>query len=126
MSKTICKLDHVYLSVKNLDRAIKFYEALLDVKVTNRFENRWADFQKGGEFYLGLYNPTYDKMRAKYGNNCTIGLYTTDIKKEHKRVKSLNPKNITKVLFVNFFMPYKFFQFADTEGNVLEVAQYKK
>tara|TARA_Y100000310_G_scaffold340106_2_gene434796 strand:- start:303 stop:677 length:375 start_codon:yes stop_codon:yes gene_type:complete len=123
---SISKLDHVYLSVKNLDRAIQFYESFLQMKTKHRFEDRWADFDDGKGFYLGLYNPSYDGQKYTTGNNVTIGFHTTNIEKEHARIKVLKPKTITDVMDVNFFMPYRFFQFEDTEGNVIEVAQYKK
>ena len=50
------KLDHVYISVKNMNRTIKFYEDLLCMKATHLEENTWADFDVGHGFYsyLGL------------------------------------------------------------------------
>ncbi|HCC08167.1 MAG TPA: hypothetical protein DEP72_08450 [Clostridiales bacterium] len=76
------KLDHIYVSVTDMDKSIKFYEELLELKITNRNENRWADFQSEGGFYLGLYNPKYDCKEFRQGNN-TIGLKIEDIKKEY-------------------------------------------
>ena len=42
------KIDHFYIKVNDLDKAIDFYEKLLSIKVVNRQGNRWVDFQKGG------------------------------------------------------------------------------
>ena len=109
------KIDHVYLSVKNLKRAIAFYEKLLGLKVKHKFENRWADFEDNG-FYLGLYNPTYDGEKVKWGDNAIVGFYTNDIVKEHERIKKLGPTTITEIFNINFFMPYKYFQVEDSEG----------
>jgi catechol 2,3-dioxygenase-like lactoylglutathione lyase family enzyme len=41
------KLDHIYLSVKDMDRAVSFWENLLETKVKHREENTWADFDIG-------------------------------------------------------------------------------
>jgi catechol 2,3-dioxygenase-like lactoylglutathione lyase family enzyme len=41
------KLDHIYLSVKNMDRAVLFWEDLLETKVKHRENNTWADFDNG-------------------------------------------------------------------------------
>lgn len=46
------RLDHIYFSVKNMDRAIKFYESLLSCKVKHREANIWADFDIGKGVYL--------------------------------------------------------------------------
>jgi catechol 2,3-dioxygenase-like lactoylglutathione lyase family enzyme len=43
------KLDHIYVSVTDMDRAIAFYEDLLEMKVVHREENQWADFDLGNE-----------------------------------------------------------------------------
>ena len=50
------KLDHIYFSVSNMNKAVEFYENLLDIKATHREGNRWADFQIDGQngMYFGL------------------------------------------------------------------------
>jgi len=64
-------LDHFYISVKNMDRAIKFYEDILEMKVSHREENTWADWDTKKGFYLGLINPKIISKKRKIGNNCT-------------------------------------------------------
>lgn len=143
---TIAKLDHIYLFVKDLDRAVKFYEAFLGMKATERFEDRWAGFGGKKGFNLGLFNLSFDKKiietapnyndymddnykdfvtneAHKIGNNAIVAFFTDDVEAEHQRVKSLDPKPlfITKILTVNFMVPYHFFQFVDPEGNTIEV-----
>ena len=118
-------LDCVYLCVKDMNRAIKFYEKFFEMKVSHRYKDRWADFGLDN-FTFGLYNPSFDKEKYKKGNNVIPNFYTNNIKKEYLRVKKLNPKTISEIGFVNFMFPYKYFLVEDTEGNVLEIAEWDK
>ncbi|MBU0976479.1 MAG: VOC family protein [Patescibacteria group bacterium] len=121
------KLDHVHLNVKNLDRAIKFYEELLGMKVQHRYKERWADFQTNDGTYLGLYNPKDDDKEHTHmlGTNVTPVFRTGNIKEEHEMIRRLSPKTITGIQHINFIHPYDFFMFEDTEGNIWEVAEYR-
>ena len=47
LNKMTVKLDHIYLSVKDMDRAVKFREDIFEMKVTHREDNTWADFDTG-------------------------------------------------------------------------------
>ncbi|MFC1522125.1 VOC family protein [Elusimicrobiota bacterium] len=120
------KLVSVYLCVNNMKRAVAFWEGFLKRKAENRYKDRWADFGvKKGSVNIGLYRSGFDKWKHKIGNNITLNFYTSDIKAEYKRVKSLKPKRISKIGFVNFMEPYHYFQAQDPEGNLFEVAQFK-
>ena len=119
------KSNTVYLCVKDLDRAIKFWEAVLGKKVKNRYKTRWADFGEK-EFNFGLYNPAFDGQTYKKGDNVIVNFYTNNVKKEHARIKKLKPKQITEIQRVNFMFPYDYFMFIDLDGNLIEVAEWKK
>ena len=89
-------LGSTYLIVKDFEESIKFYESLLEMKVTSQNFNRWAQFNFG-DSCIALFNPKYDEERLtretdipnvysreylkvkknkviKYGNNFVLNL----------------------------------------------------
>ena len=116
-----------YLKVKDMDRAIAFYEAFLGVTVEYRYRDRWASINER----LGLYNPYYDQKHMipmteydkelRIGNNVVVVFSSNDIDIDHKRVQSCGATGITEIVEINLVTPYRFFQFKDTEGNIIEV-----
>lgn len=117
------KIDHFYIRVDDLDKAINFYEKLLSTKIKNREGDRWADFDNGS-IYFGILNSKIDDEKVNYGDNTVLSLKTDEIEKEHKRISLLNPQTITKIFTINQPAEYKYFQFTDQWGNTWEVAQY--
>jgi predicted enzyme related to lactoylglutathione lyase len=116
-----------YLKVTDMDRAVRFYEAFLGVKAEYRYLDRWASINER----LGLYNPSYD-VRHKVpmteydrdlwiGNNVVVVFSSHDVDADHKRVRSLGARGVTEIVEINLMAPYRFFQFKDTEGNIVEV-----
>ena len=118
------KLDHFYIKVTDLDKAISFYQDVLQSKVTHKEGNRWADFNSGDGVYFGIFNAINDDEKFKPGDNITLGLKTDDINNEHKRINALNPQTITEVIHLSQPYNYYYFQFEDKWGNIWEVAQY--
>lgn len=121
------KVSDTYLKVKDMDRAVSFYEAFLGVKAEYRFEDRWTSITDR----LGLYNPSYDiendvpmtdyDRHVRIGNNVVVVFDSDDIDADYERVKSLGVTGLTEVFEINLMAPYRFFQFQDTEGNIVEV-----
>ncbi len=121
------KLDHFYISVEDMDRAIKFYEDLLGIKVTNREENTWADFDLGGGFYFGLINPKVISDKRIVGNNAIPVFWADDVDGVFEKVKKLGVEIISPpetLAFTDY--PYRCFQCKDTEGNIIEIAKYER
>lgn len=121
------KLGHIYVSVKNMDRAIKFYEDLLGMKITNREENTWSDFDIGKGFYFGLIDPNIIGRKRVIGNNSIPVFWASNVDKafekikKHKIIVKFKPTTLTST---GYF--YRCFQVYDTEGNLIEVAQYSQ
>lgn len=137
------KLGSTYLIVRDMEKSIAFYEALLDTKVSSQNYNRWAQFNLGNTC-IALWNPKYDEERIKkgdrlekvyseeylsyqkdhqikYGNNMVLNFYVTDLNSEYRRVKDLNIGKITDIMYLNVASPYYFFMLEDPDGNQIEI-----
>jgi predicted enzyme related to lactoylglutathione lyase len=123
------RLVDTYLKVGDMERAVSFYETFLGVKAQYRYEDRWVSITDG----LGLYNPSYDlendvpmtdyDRKTRLGNNVVVVFGADDLEREHDRVKAIGATGVTGIVEVNLVAPYRFFQFQDTEGNVVEVGR---
>lgn len=121
------KLDHVYVSVKDMDRAIKFYEDLLGMKVSHREENAWADFDLGNECYFGLINQNIISNKRIVGNNSIPVFYTDDVDAIFEKVKKHKVKIISNPEDLPFTdYRYYCFQCLDNEDNLIEIVNYEK
>jgi len=79
--------DHVYVSVQNMDGAVKFYEMLLNKKVSHQEENTWADFDTGKGCYFGLIAPNLISKKRRIGNNSIPVFATDNVDDTYKKVK---------------------------------------
>lgn len=141
--KDMLNLGSTYLIVKDIEKSIRFYEALLDMSVSCQNYNRWAQFDIGHNC-IALWNPLYDEERIKcginlegvyskeyldfkrrtqikYGNNFVLNFYIDDLNAEYKRVKILNIGTITEVMYLNVARPYFMFMIEDPDGNQIEI-----
>jgi len=137
------KLGSTYMIVKDMDRSLNFYEKLLDMNVTSRNLNRWAQFNFDNKC-IALCNLEYDKERVnsgecldgvyskeyldyqkntpiKYGNNVVLNFYIDDLKKEHMRLEVLKIGKMTPIMYINVAMPYYLFVIEDPDGNQIEI-----
>ena len=117
--------DHIYVSVQDMNRAINFYETLLNKKVSNREENIWADFDIVKGCYFGLINPDIVSKERKVGNNSIPVFAADNVDEVYEKVKSMSVKivhDIETLKYTDYF--YRMFLCEDTEGNLIEIAQY--
>lgn len=123
------KLDHFYFSVENIQKAVKFYEQLLDIKAIHIEGDRWADFEIEGQegMYFGLINANVLENKRISGNNATLGIYTDDIEKAFKRAKQIGATILYEPEYVQD-SPYKYICFGiqDIDGNIIEIANYER
>jgi len=112
------QIKAMYLSVKNMDRAVKFYEDIFDVKVSSKDEHMSSfDFDN---ISLLLFNPAIDGEEVASGNNVVPNIQVKNINKMLELVKS---KNCEIVMPLEKIEKYHIFQAKDTEGNVIEFYQ---
>jgi lactoylglutathione lyase len=129
--------------VRDFQKSIAFYEALLEMKVSAQRFNRWAQFNFNGKC-IALFNPKYDEELIKrgenleihfgkeylqyhknkkihYGNNFVLNFYIEDLNAEYKRIKNLNIGNMTEIMYLNISSPYYHFLLEDPDGNTIEI-----
>ena len=136
-------LGSVYLIVNDFEKSIDFYEKLLEMPVTGRNMDRFAQFAFEGK-NISLMNGHFDTDNpdkvirkgdasdaiddllsialAPNTHKFVLNFWDEDLRREHERVKSLNiTERLTKIHFVFNVSPYYYFQLTDPDGNVIEV-----
>ena len=136
-------LGSVYLIVKDFNKSIIFYENLLEMKVTSKNMERFAQFIFEGHnisimngyfdkenpeltIHKGQYVEKFDDLvaisEAKNTNKFVLNFWVEDLEKERERIINLNISDlVTKIKYVNNVMPYYYFQVADPDGNAIEI-----
>ncbi|WP_143317644.1 VOC family protein [Clostridium sp. HBUAS56017] len=110
------KLNSLYICVKDMKRAIDFYEELLEQKVSVRDE-LFSIFDIKG-FRFCLFNNGKAKEEVCWGDNCLPSFQVNDINKLINRLEHLNAEIVFPLTKINdnFVLEFK-----DTEGNDIEV-----
>jgi len=102
------KLNSFYLCVKDLKRAVNFYEQLLNQKV-----------EENGSLFIinGNYQAANDK-RVVFGHNCLPSFEVDDIKALMKKLEELQVEIVFPLTRIgnNWVL-----EFRDSEGNDIEV-----
>jgi predicted enzyme related to lactoylglutathione lyase len=115
------KLNSVYVSVKDMDRATKFYENLFG-READKNDPRYSEFQFEN-ITFGLYSPDFDGAKITWGENCVVNFEISDAQVEYDRIKEFALEIDDEIMD----LPQMYlFQFKDTEGNILEVYSWKK
>ena len=110
------KINSLYVCVKDMKRAVTFYEEFFGQKV-DTFDERFSIFLIDG-FSFELFDPKKDNEEAIWGNNIVPDIDVENIAEEYERVKKMGVKIVLEMMSVN---GYKLFQFEDSEGNIIEV-----
>lgn len=136
-------LGSIYLIVRDFNKSIGFYEKLLDMKVTSKNMERFAQFQFDGHNisimngYFDIQNPELTIKKGEYverfdnlvaiaesknTNKFVLNFLVEDLEKERERIINLKISDlVTNVKYVNNVMPYYYFQVEDPDGNVIEI-----
>lgn len=110
------KINSLYVCVKNMDRAISFYEQLFGKKI-DVLDKRLSRFNING-FSFGLYDPSVDGETVIFGNNVVPNIEVPDADKEYEHLKNIGVRIVLEMMNIDGFI---LFQFTDTEGNVIEI-----
>ena len=136
-------LGSIYLIVNDFEASVHFYEKLLEMPVTSKNMNRFAQFVfeghnisvMNGHFdtdnpdkvvHKGEYTLSADDLQnialSQNTHKFVLNFWNEDLRGEHERMRGLNiSKNLTPVKYVNAGSPYYYFQLTDPDGNVIEV-----
>jgi predicted enzyme related to lactoylglutathione lyase len=109
-------LNSAYICVRNMDRAIDFYEKFLEQKVEIR-DTTYSRFNING-FRLGLFNPSTVNEKVAYGDNCLLSFQVDNIDTVLTKLKNLNSEIVYPLTKIGGNMVL---EFRDPEGNDIEV-----
>lgn len=141
-------LGSIYLIVKDFNKTITFYEKLLEMKVTSKNMERFAQFEFEGHNisimngYFDSQNPElttksgqyvdkFDNLvkivESKNTHKFVLNFWVEDLVKERERILNLNISDlVTEIKYINNVMPYYYFQISDPDDNVIEITgEYK-
>lgn len=134
------KLGATYICVSDIQKSLKFYTNVLNMRPTFINEDRWVQFNCGNT--LALYNAEYDEKilnahlekehfndeyvnkfkqevkEEKINNMVIFNFYVEDIQQEYERIKNLGIA-VSELMYVNIFKPYWYFTIKDPDGNEL-------
>jgi predicted enzyme related to lactoylglutathione lyase len=112
------KLKNIYFLVQDTNRAIEFYIKVLGMTL-HRQQDRYT-ILKFDDMWVGLLNEKFSDTEVVRGNNCIPVFEVEDLNQEYVRLKDLNVKFLTEITILS---DVRFFQFYDSEGNILEFYQ---
>ena len=115
------RINAIYISVQNMERAVKFYEEIFD-KGVSLSDKEMSSFDFDNISFL-LYNPDVNDEKILFGNNVIPNIEVENIKKMQKLVTE---KGCKIVMPLEKIGKYLIFQMEDTEGNIIEFYQTVK
>lgn len=136
-------LGSIYLIVGDFEKSIQFYEKLLEMPVTGRNMDRFAQFAFEGQnisimnghfdtenpehvVHKGEYSDLFDDLQGKTlapnTHKFVLNFWDEDLRMEYERIKDLHfTDNLSKIKYVCNVSPYYFFHLTDPDGNIIEV-----
>ena len=114
------KVNSLYVSVKNRDRARNFYQSIIFKRKPSLETDRFVFFNIDG-FLFGLFDPVVTGEKVEYGNNTVPTIEVNDVDRLYEQFIKLNLKIVLPLQEVN---ETKIFQIEDTENNILEFYQW--
>ncbi len=110
-----CKIQSLYLCVKDMERAITFYENFFEQEVSVR-DDIYSVFDIGG-FRLGLF--AYEKMNEMhiFGSNCLPSIDVDSLSVLENKIQGL------ELCFPIMKINHRWVvEFIDSEGNHIEMS----
>ncbi len=110
------KLESAYICVKDMERAVAFYQWFLDRKANKKSDSMYM-FDIDG-FRLFLFDHARENETVAYGDNCLLSFEVDDaVEMEKMLVK----KGLKIVFPLKEIIDNIVFEFEDPEGNHIEV-----
>ena len=109
-------LNSLYICVKDMNRAINFYEQFFEQKV-NTNDDIFSVFNIN-EFRFCLFNNSKMNETVTWGDNCLPSFQVNDMRKLTEKLKTLNAEIVFPLTKIkgNWVLEFK-----DSEGNDIEV-----
>lgn len=115
------RVNAIYVAVKDMDRAVGFYESVFDTEVSSKDE-RMSSFVFDNFTFL-LFDHKVECEEVLFGNNAIPNIEVGDI---NLMLESIKDKGCEIVMELDTIGDYVIFQAKDTEGNIIEFYQMKK
>jgi len=110
------KLESAYISIKNIKRALNFYEWFLERKAVKKGNSLYL-FNIDG-FRLFLFDHNNENEDVEYGDNCLLSFEVEDAEKTKDIIEQ---RGLEIVFPLKKILNNLVFEFKDTEGNHVEV-----
>lgn len=109
-------LNSLYICVKDMDRAVNFYEQFLEQKVEEK-DDIFSVFNVNG-FRFCLFNNSKVNEDVTWGDNCLPSFEVNNMEILLKKLETLNAEIVFPLTKIN---KNKVLEFKDSEGNDIEV-----
>lgn len=110
------KCESAYICVKDMERAIQFYEWFLDRPAQRKLDSFCMFDLKG--FRLFLFDNTREGEAVIYGDNCLLSFQVEDAERTKRE---LGARGLKIVFPLKRILDNLVFEFEDPEGNHVEV-----
>jgi CreA protein len=112
-------LDHVYYWVTDMDRAVKFYQDVLGLRLTRRDGSNWAEFD-AGPIRLALHGAVEGRPMQPGGATAVFGV--GDLDSARTELEGRGARFDEHVGEVEGFA--RFASFRDPDGNAVQIIEY--
>jgi predicted enzyme related to lactoylglutathione lyase len=109
-------LNSLDVGALDMRRALDFYRRLFSAEPID-VGARCVLFDVGAVSF-GIVSAAQVDGEVRFGNNCVPNFQVDDIEAEYRRIQEMAPQIDDQIRCVG---NYRYFQFVDTEGNVVEV-----
>ncbi|MBL4932237.1 VOC family protein [Clostridium paridis] len=109
-------INSLYICVKDMERAIGFYEKFFEQDV-DRKDDVFSIFNLNG-FRFCLFNNSKVNEEVTWGDNCLPSFEVDDMEKLNKKLDELNAEIVFPLTKINENLVM---EFKDSEGNDIEV-----
>ena len=118
---TLGPLDHVYYWTSDMDRAVKFYEDVVGLRLLRREEGNWAEFE-AGPVRLALHGAIEGRPLEPGGATAVFAV--ADLDETRTELEGRGAEFDEHVGEVQGFA--RFATFRDPDGNAVQLIEYAR